>query len=87
MSNKQNLHIQTKLREALAAVDNLVANGMTVTSIKIEGPRPRIDLLRSYNNRRLPVAWKRICGSSTGRHHEMAALVDGCEIIWTEEEH
>ncbi len=83
--NKQNAHIVSKLHEAQAAVAHLVAAGMTVTHISIEGRTPRINLLHPPRTH-MQVCWKAIRPRKTGgRECEMAAFLNGCEVRWTEE--
>ena len=83
--NKQNAHILGKLKEAQAVVSALVTAGMTVANISVDGLIPRISLLHPPR-KRMNVCWKVIRpGKSGGRECEMSALMDGCEIRWTEE--
>ncbi|SIS88300.1 hypothetical protein [Neptunomonas antarctica] len=86
--NKQNAHILSKLQETQTAVANLVKAGMTVTHISIEGCMPRINLQHAPRNTAMQVCWKAIRPRKTGgRECEMAAIVNGCEVRWTEENH
>ncbi|WP_028468406.1 hypothetical protein [Neptunomonas japonica] len=83
--NAQNTHIVSKLQEAQVAVANLVDAGMTVTHISIEGRMPRINL-QHPPRKNMTVCWKAIRPRKAGgRECEMAALLNGCEVRWTEE--
>ncbi len=84
--NPQNEHILNKLHDAQVAVQRLINDGMTVTHINIEGPQPRINLLRGPRFNNMPICWKAIRPRKTGgRECEMAANVNGCEVRWIEE--
>lgn len=86
--NAQNEHIMQKLAEAQQAVSELIAAGMTVTHINIEGARPRINVQTPRHNHDLPVSVKVIKPKPMGgRQCEMAACVGGCEIHWREEDY
>ncbi|WP_293266771.1 hypothetical protein [Neptunomonas sp.] len=83
--NAQNAHILSKLQETQEAVTSLVDAGMTVTNISIEGRVPRIDLQKKPR-KKMQVCWKVIRpGKGGGRECEMAALLNGCEVRWMEE--
>lgn len=83
--NAQNAHILNKLAEVQAAAQSLINEGLTVTHIEIEGAYPRINLLngpRKQNS--LPVSWKVIRPSASGREAEVGACVNGSEVRWLE---
>lgn len=85
LMNAQNTHIVSKLQEAQEAVAYLVDAGMTVTNISIEGCMPRISLQKKPR-KNMQVCWKVIRSSKTGgRECEMAALLNGCEVRWMED--
>lgn len=87
--NVQNQHICQKLADAQVAVEALIEQGLTVTHIGIEGPAPRIQIMRGPKRKDdLPVCWKAIRPSKRGpgREVEMAASVNGCEVRWMEQE-
>ncbi|WP_420554008.1 hypothetical protein [Neptuniibacter marinus] len=86
--NTQNNHIMQKLEETKAAASALIAEGLTVTHIEIEGAHPRLHLLRGPRKTgALPICWKAIRPSKrgSGRETEMAACVNGCEVRWIED--
>lgn len=84
----QNCHILQKLEEAVSAVQVLSQRGLSVTHVEIDGPYPRINLLRAPAPNSLTVCWKAIRPKKhgSGREIEMAARVDGCEVRWMEQE-
>lgn len=87
--NVQNEHICQKLAEAQEAVSALINQGLTVVHIGIEGPAPRIQLMRGPKREgAFPISWKAIRPSKRGpgREIEMAACVNGCEVRWMEQE-
>lgn len=85
--NAQNDHIMQKLADTQAAANALIAQGLTVTHIEIQGANPRIDLLRGPKKEGdLPVSWKAIRPKASGREIEMAACVNGCEVRWIEKD-
>ncbi|WP_420555212.1 hypothetical protein [Neptuniibacter marinus] len=85
--NTQNNHIMQKLADTQAAASALIAEGLTVTHIEIEGAHPRLHLLRGPRKTgALPVSWKAIRPTANGREVEMAACVNGCEVRWMEKD-
>jgi hypothetical protein len=83
--NVQNAHIINKLQVAQDTIASLVNDGMTVANISIEGNVPRINL-QHPPRKNMRVCWKAIRpGKAGGRECEMAAILNGCEVRWTEE--
>lgn len=83
----QNQHIKDSLSAVQVAVNVLIAKGMTVTGISVEGPYPRVDILPHRECEGLAQAWVHIKSKGGARIAERVALVNQCQVRWLDRDY
>lgn len=81
----QNDHILDRMQQAELAVEQLVARGFTVLSVKVEDRNPLIWIQHSARCNQLDGGVHVITQGPRGREEVMAATFEGCQVQWRNE--
>ena len=82
--NRQNQHIADRLQNIAETCDTLINMGLTILSIKLEGPSPEISIQASYGCRQLDPAIKKMTVEAGVRRTTRVAIINHCQITWKE---